>query len=272
MKKIIAIFMVLAMGISMVACTTANTTETPEATKTPAATAPATFVDTKSEGVMTYAQYAAAEFDTQVVIEAYIQAKQGWWVNDKNVGVATFYTQDTEGAYLLYDMPCSEEDYNNKLTVGTKVKVTGYKATWGGVVEIIDATYEVIEGATYVAPAMDATNLLGSEDLVNHMIKKVAFKGMTVVASTNKEGVESAFLYNWDGSGTQGNDIYFNAKTADGKVCTFVIESYLTGKDTDVYKAAEALTIGSVIDLEGLLYWYETNPQPHITTITTVNQ
>ena len=35
--------------------------------------------DVKSEGVMTYAEYEAAALDTQVGIEAYVQAKQSWW-------------------------------------------------------------------------------------------------------------------------------------------------------------------------------------------------
>ena len=33
----------------------------------------------KSEGVMTYAEYAAAAIDESVVIEAYVQGKQAWW-------------------------------------------------------------------------------------------------------------------------------------------------------------------------------------------------
>ena len=53
--------------------------------------------DAKSEGVMTYAEYAAAAVDTQVVVETYVQAKQSWWDNK-----GTFYTQDKDGAYFLY--------------------------------------------------------------------------------------------------------------------------------------------------------------------------
>ena len=34
--------------------------------------------DVKSEGVMTYAEYAAAALDTEVTIEAYVQAHQSW--------------------------------------------------------------------------------------------------------------------------------------------------------------------------------------------------
>ena len=44
-------------------------------------------------------------------------------------------------------------------------------------------------------------------------------------------------------------------------------ESYLCDKDTDVYKAVEALQIGDKIDMEGFLYWYE-GVNPHITSVT----
>ena len=64
--------------------------------------------------------------DAEVVIETYVQAKQSWW-EDK----ATIYTQDKDGAYFIYNMPCSEEEYE-KLVPGTKIKVTGYKAEWSG--------------------------------------------------------------------------------------------------------------------------------------------
>ena len=79
----------------------------------------------------------AADLDSEVVIETYVQAKQSWWDNQ-----ATVYTQDKDGAYFLYNMACSEEDYE-KLTPGTKIKVTGYKSEWSGEVEITDATFEI---------------------------------------------------------------------------------------------------------------------------------
>ena len=214
-----------------------------------------------AEGVMTYADFVAAELDTEVTVETYVQAKQGWWEKEGVGGVATFYTQNEEGAYFLYDMPCSAEDYE-LLVPGTKIKVTGYKAEWAGEVEIIDATYEILEGE-FVAEPMDATELLASEELINYQNQLVSFKGMTVEAA-NEEG--AAFLYNWDGSGSQGNDLYFNV-SVNGATYTFTVESYLCGADTDVYKAVEALNVGDVIDMEGFLYWYE-GVNPHITTVT----
>ena len=82
-----------------------------------------------------------------------------------------------------------------------------------------------------------------------------------------EDGAEAAaFLYKWDGSGKEGDDLYFNA-SKDGAVYTFVVESYLCGPDTDVYKAVKDLKAGDTVDLEGFLYWYE-GAQPHITGVT----
>ena len=215
--------------------------------------------DVKSEGVMTHEEYVAAELDTEVVIETYVQAKQSWWEDQ-----ATVYTQDKDGAYFLYNMACSEEDYE-KLEVGTKIKVTGYKAEWAGEVEIIDATFEILEGE-YIAEALDVTELLAAEELIDHQNELVAFKGLTVEASTDADGNEVAYLYSWDGSGQDGDDLYFNA-SVDGTTYTFTVESYLCDNTTDVYAAVKALEIGQTIDMEGFLYWYE-GVNPHITAVT----
>lgn len=215
--------------------------------------------DEKSEGVMTYAEYTAAALDSEVVIETYVQAKQSWWEDQ-----ATVYTQDKDGGYFLYNMACSEEDYE-KLTPGTKIKVTGYKAEWSGEVEVIDATFEIEDG-NYVAEAEDVTSLLGTDELINHQNKFVSFKGMTVeAAGQNENGADVPFLYSWDGSGQDGDDLYFNV-SLDGNTYTFTVESYLCDNTTDVYTAVKNLKIGDKIDMEGFLYWYE-GVNPHITSV-----
>lgn len=272
MKKITAMLLVLAMVLAFAGCAsnTPAPTTAPETTAAPE-TAPATEAATEpaTEAVpvaMTHEEYIAAELDTEVTVETYVQAKQGWWTDDQGVSKATFYCQSEDGAYFLYDMPCSEEDYN-AMTVGTKIRVTGYKAEWSGEVEIVDATYEILEGQ-FVAEALDVTELLSSEELIAHQNEFVAFTGLTVAASTDANGNEAAFLYNWDGSGHQGNDLYFNV-TVNGATYNFCVESYLCGADTEVYKAVEALEIGDVINAEGFLYWYD-GANPHITNVTVV--
>ena len=125
------------------------------------------------------------------------------------------------------------------------------------------------ENDTYVAPVTDVTAYYGTADLINFMNRFVTVKGLTVAASTKKDDTtEYAFLYKWDGSGNQGDDIYFNL-TDGTNVYSFCVESYLTGKDTAVYKAVEALEIGDVVDVEGFLYWYN-GAQAHVTSVTVV--
>ena len=218
-----------------------------------------------ASAVMSYEEYKAAELDSEVTVETYVQAKQGWWENN-GVGNASFYTQTGDhGAYFIYNMPCTIDEYN-ALTPGTKIKVKGYKSEWSGEVEITDAVFEIEDDSTFVAEAEDVTALLGKDELADHMNEFVAFKGMTIAAKQDASGNDAAFLYNWDGSGEKGSDLYFDV-TLDGNTYTFTVESYLCGEDTEVYKAVEALNIGDVVDMEGFLYWYN-GANPHITSVT----
>ena len=130
------------------------------------------------------------------------------------------------------------------------------------------SAFEILEGDdTYVAEPVDVTDLLGDDDaLAAKMNQKVCFKGMTVVPSTIEgDETEYAFLYNWDGSGEDGNDLYFNV-SKDGATYNFTVESYLCGPGTDVYEAVKALNVGDVIDLDGFLYWYN-GANPHIIAV-----
>ena len=242
MKKIIALLMAGVMAFSMAACGNSATKD----------------VHAKSEGTMTYAQYDAAALDSEVTIEAFVQGKQSWWEDQ-----ATIYAQDKDGAYFIYNAACSEADYA-KLEKGTKIKVKGYKAEWSGEVEIVDASIEIMEGS-WTAEAMDVTSLLGTDDLIKHQNKFVSFKGMTVEPSVDGAGNEAAYLYKWDGSGQDGDDLYFNV-SLNGNVYNFTVESYLCDNSTEVYKAVQALEIGQTVDMEGFLYWYE-GANPHITSV-----
>lgn len=205
--------------------------------------------------VMTHEEFVAAELESEVTVETYVQDKQSWWDNK-----ATFYCQSEDGAYFVYEMPCTEEEYE-QLAAGTKIRVTGYKSEWAGEVEIIDATFEILEADPYIAEATDVTELLGTDELINHQNEKVAFTGLTVEAY-DESG--AAFAYKNDAEKT--DDLYFKA-SYNGQTYDFCVEFYLRGQDTDVYKAVEALNVGDTIDVEGFLYWYE-GANPHVTSVT----
>ena len=124
--------------------------------------------------VMTYEEYAAAELDTPVLVETYVQAKQSWYE-----GAATVYTQSEDGAYFLYNMPCTEEEYE-KLTEGTKIKVAGYKSEYAGEVEIIDTIFEIEDGSFTAASEVIEPEAL--EAVMRFAEKKLESLGRRIAA------------------------------------------------------------------------------------------
>ena len=252
MKKLLALLLTLAMVASFAACANIGATE-PATNGTTEATAEATTEATAGEevAVMSYEEYMAAAKGDIVAIEAYVQGNQSWWEKDGK-GVITVYTQDADGAYFLYEMACSEEDAA-KLVPGTKIRVTGEKGEWDGEIEIMNGTFEFVEGAEpFVAEPLDVTALMGTEELQDKMNQLVTVKGMTFKSLSYKND-------EWD------KDIYVTLTLGETDY-TFCVENYLTGPDTDLYKAVEALAEGDKIDVTGFLYWYQ-GPNTHITAI-----
>lgn len=277
MKKTISMVLILSMALGLAGCAGGSGTQTAaqtdaqseESTSAVSESTEAAEDETAesadssaSADVLTYEEYMAADLDTEVTIQAYVQAKQIWQENQ-----ATIYAQDQDGAYFIYNMACSQEDYD-LLTPGTKIQVTGYKSQWSGEIEIMDGTFEILDGEEpFVASALDVTDLLGTEELIDHQNQLVTFTGMTVeAAGQDDSGNDVAFLYNWDGSGTEGDDLYFNV-SYKGETYTFTVESSLCDSSTEVYSAVKNLKIGETVDLEGFLYWYE-GVNPHITFVT----
>ena len=229
MKKITSLVLVIVLAISAFALTSCQD------------------IDAKSEGVMTWEEYNAAELDTEVVFEAYVQATQSWWDNK-----ITVYLQDKTGGYFAYETVCSEEEAA-KLVPGTKIRVTGYKIEWAGEVEVKGGTFEFVnDGVTYVAKAKDVTKYLGTDELVRYQNMLVKFKNMTVVSVEYRNG-------------EPGDDIYVTV-SKNGAEYTFCVEMYLTGPDTAVYAKVGQLKAGDVVDIEGFLYWYN-GVNTHITSV-----
>ena len=279
MKKFLAILLALSMVLPLAACASTDTkaTEAPTEAATEAPTEEATEAPTEeateapteevteapTEEVteeateeptaapdvpMTHAEYIAAELDSEVCVETYVQAHQSWWD-----GKITVYAQSEDGAYFIYNMACAEEDAD-KLVPGTKILVKGVKAEWSGEVEIVDATFEIEEGS-FIAEPVDVTDLLGKEELIDHQNELVSVKGLTV------EKVEYK-------NGEPGDDIYVTFEIGE-LTAEFCVEAYLTGPDSELYAAVGALNVGDVVDVEGFLYWYN-GANTHLTKVTVV--
>ena len=246
MKKILAIVLALAMVLSVCACAKKTGPDT-----------------TKSNGVMTYAEYAATDDYADVVIEAYIQLL----AYNQQYSNAGLFLADAEGGYFVYRMPCTDADAA-KLVPGTKVKISGQKGSYAGEPEIAEgtATYEIEKGS-YVAEAKDITSILGNTDELYKLVNQlIAIKGAKVVAST-VEGIDSDFWYGWENTASKGDnaDLYFNIEV-NGQTYNMCVESDECPEGSDVYTAVEALKIGDSINLEGFLYWYN-GANPHISAV-----
>ena len=169
MKKLIAAFLALCLACSMAACaggttsesSTASTSSTSsessvaeesvaseEPSSSDVSEASSEGSDTAEATVLSHEEYMAAELDTEVTIQAYVQAKQSYYAEQ---GTATVYLQDQDGAYFAYDMACTQEEYD-AMTEGTCIQVTGFKSEWSGEIEIMDGQLDqIVEGDTFVS-------------------------------------------------------------------------------------------------------------------------
>lgn len=249
MKKLLTIMLSVLMVCGLVACSSKDNEEEPT---------PSPSDDTVVEAPKAkdnYESFVAADVDSEVEVLMYVQAHQGWW-EDNGQGVMTLYGMDNDGGYFVYNAKMDKETADS-IKEGTLVKVTGTKAEWSGEVEIMDAEIEVYADAdTTVYEAKDVTEAVSDSDALKaYMNQKVAIKGLEVVNVETKDSESDP-------------DLYIECKLADTTV-NLCVENYLTGPDTEVYKTAKDLQAGTIIDIEGYLYWYE-GANPHVTSITLV--
>ena len=264
MKKLLAIVLSLTMILSLAACAqTPQTTEASTAPQTETQAPSETPAPTESAAkVMTYEEFLAAELESEVTVQATVQMSA---YNEENGNISLFMADEDGGAYFVYHMTVEKEDAK-KMTEGAVLLITGRKIEWSGELEISEATYSFVEGAQgFISKPLAANLIMIAENPKIYNNARVQFTNVTIAASKNEAGEELPFLYQWNGAGQEGDDIYFKAAIGDD-VFTFVVESDECGPETDLYKRVQSLEIGELVDLEGFLYWYE-GPQPHIYSV-----
>ena len=258
MKKLFAILLVAVMMFSIAACTQITDDPNPSTSSTPST--PSTPNNPPASTVMTHAEFLAAENDTAVEVECYVQATQSWWDNK----IVIYAMDKSYGGYFAYNATCTKE-VADQLVPGTKINIKGYKTSYKGMPEIAEgATLTVIEGDTFIAPASVLTDKLGTQDLVKEAGVYAAFQGLTI----------SKIEYR---NGEPGDDIYVDF-TLNDKTYSFCVERYLTDPETDLYKmfVDEDLKVGDVVNVYGFVYWYDADEDgesgdginTHITKIT----
>ena len=215
--------------------------------------------------VLSYAEYMAAQDGDIVTIEAYIAARYTWWGD-----AASFYLRDDNGAYYAYNLPCTQDQYNNDLVVGQKISITGEKTSWSGEVEIAGKPSDGADNATWTklngSKTYEAVSVNSIADMANYPNQYVA---ITVEVVTPVEA----------GTATgAGVDLYYTVKNALGTDTTtydFCVESYLensqySNETGSVYNEVLNLTAGDLVRLEGFVYTYANLPQLHTMKVTPV--
>lgn len=231
-----------------------TTTETVTETTTKAPE-PTTTVATN---VLSYDEYIAAEVGSEVTIEAYITGRTTWYNN-----AASFYLADDNGGYYVYNLPCTEDEYNNLLVKGAFVEITGAKSEWKGEVEINGQT--ATENAGYIVLGASKTY---DAILVNDIAKSTLDLYKNQLVKTKELTVTKAPYTNFEDftlAPKAGTDVY--VEVTDGtNTFLFVVEAYLEDSlyDSNTYKNVCALHVGDKVVLEGFIYYWE-NPQMQIT-------
>ena len=208
--------------------------------------------------VFSYDEYIAAAADEEVTIQAYIASRTTWYNN-----AASFYLADDNGGYYVYNLPCTEEEYNDLLVKGAFVEITGAKSEWKGEVEINGQT--ATENAGYIVLGASKTY---DAILVNDIAKATLDLYKNQLVKTKELTVTKAPYTNHNDFTLEpkaGADVY--VEVTDGtNTFLFVVEAYLEDSlyDSNTYKNVCALHVGDKVVLEGFIYYWE-NPQMQIT-------
>ena len=267
MKKLTAVLLVIAMIIAFAACGPSNNSGNivPSGNNSNTSDSSNTENSIKPEPIkpMTYSQFVSAAADSEVAVEGYLQG----WAYSKQQGNVGLYIMNDDGNFYAYRVVCDDATAAS-FSEGIKVRVEGLKAYWEGFHEVKEGGKVEILGGTKVYDPVDVTESLADTDsMVRMQGAKVCVTG-AVISPKQLEGKDAAFLYNWNGSGAEGNnnDLYIDIKIGEN-VFTAVVESDETPEGSDTYKAVTGLQIGQTVDIEGFMYWYQ-GPQIHIHSIS----
>lgn len=189
----------------------------------------------------TFAEYAAAEKDSAVVVKGLIS---GIIAKSKGATNNCLYVNDaTEGGYYVYQLAKDPVTELN-LAVGMEVRVTGVKDNYNGTLEIKNAEVEVLNQTPVAVAAADFTQkFIAAEntkapELVGPQAQLVTIKGATLTS--------------------KGDNGYYNF-TLEGKSTYVRISSStcpLTKAEQTAFEKAFTDHIGYTADITGVICVY----------------
>lgn len=198
-----------------------------------------------------FAEFISAKNGTPVEVKAFVQAKTV--LDGGKGGEISLYAQSVNGAYYIENMKVSGDEYE-KLTEGREIAVRGIKSDSDGWIKISSPELVSIGEKIYVADPVAMTKGYQTGDLYSMLNEKLSFTNLTVTSSEDADSNEVPFIYKRDGTGEEGDDIYFTA--SDGKSeCMFVVSSKFNPSYSDLYKTCQSLKTGDIINVTGFMGW-----------------
>ncbi len=202
---------------------------------------------------ISYEEFIAAEAGSVVTIDTYVQLREEY---DADMGSVSLYAQDADGAYHVYYIYCTQEEYE-RMTPGTRVIIRGNRDEWGGEAQINGAQVEIMSGS-YTPEPVDVTSFLGTDALKEYQNFLVTVKGATIEDATGAG--DAYFAYD------DGENLLFYASVG-GESYTFEVSSRYCYDRPEVYSAVEGMNVGDTVDITGYLCWYD-GANPTVTGIT----
>ena len=205
----------------------------------------------------TYEEFLEAKDSTYLTIVSFLQRKDSW-----KEGKTNLFLQDESGAYYVYGLSCSSEEYH-ALSSGQKLLVRGYKSSFSGELMITDAEIERLDGFFIASPA-DVSELLGTDELYNYLNHSVCVPDLIIKPMFDGS---SPFFRGWDNSHAADpeSDLYFTGTSGDS-IMTFVVKRQLCDSEADGYETVQSFRIGDTVAVEGILFWYN-EPQILVTSV-----
>ena len=206
-----------------------------------------------------------------ITIKGVIVAKDVYSAANKNTSL---YIEDLDGmgGYMAYRVVCSTQAaYDTDLAIGNIVEITGTASPFNGFREFkAGCTYEVLEGTQTVAPhALDEV-IAASSDL-----KKDLDPYQSMLVSLEGWKVKSVAVQTEFNKETNSGSVNV-VLTKGGKEITTRFSTSNTFTYDDVEAAYAKLEIGYVVNVTGVVAWYNTpqiyplNADSYVVTSTEV--
>ena len=192
-----------------------------------------------------YAEYAAAEDDTPVVVGGIVT---GIFSASNGSSVNGMYVQDlsNEGGYYVYGM--TEDPVTQGIAVGMTVEIQGAKATYSGLYEVVDAVVTITDSTIKTVTPVDYTEIftnadaLNAEALVGKQSMLVTIKGVQI------GGQDSGNGYHYFSLG--GLEAYIRLSSSN---------NCITKDEKTAFTAAHTDAFGYVADVTGIIQLYSGN-------------